>query len=101
MDKSDTDRILNKLDEVKDTVGHLRSEVGELNIHVKGNGGLGLQQRVTNAEDWIKHWESTRPRVCPLDTEEIDRKSRRRIAIIGVALAAVTILTGVLTAALL
>jgi len=85
--QSKTDTILAKLEEIRAEQHQTAVEVRDLVVHVKGNGGKGLHQRMNKAEEWI----AERPAKCPLDVVELDRSQRRRIAIVGIILAAITI----------
>lgn len=84
-----------KLDTILVELGQLSTKVGELTIHIKGNGGKGLQQRMDDTERWIGDWEKGRPRVCPLNTEELQKRQARQIAILGVVLAVFTLVVNV------
>jgi len=79
-----TDAILGKLDE-------LQRQVGELVVHVKGNGGKGLHQRMDAAETW----QDAHPAVCPLSRGELHKRRMREMALYGVIVAAVSLVVNI------
>lgn len=67
-------------------------KVDELVVHVKGNGGKGLQQRM----DALEEWRELRPQTCPLSREEIHKRRALEMALYGVVIAVVTLAVNVI-----
>ena len=90
--KSKTDKILEKLDKLQSEQHATAMQVQDLVLHIKGNGGKGLHQRMDEAEAW----QGKHPAVCPVDPEVLHRKRMREIALIGVVVAIVAAIAGIL-----
>jgi len=88
--KSKTDVILEKLDQLQREVKEIDGKVDGLNIHIKGNGGKGLHQRV----DDLEKWKGGRPAMCPVDSEGMHRKRMWEIALIGLVVSIVAVVAG-------
>lgn len=82
-----TDAILQKLSDLQSEQHATTLQVSDLVIHVKGNGGKGLHQRMNDLEEWREE----RPQVCPLSREETHKRHTREIALYGVIVAAVSL----------
>ena len=96
MPQSKADAILAKLDERKDAQHATAATVNELNVHIKGNGGKGLHQRMNETEAWREEWVKVHPLKCPLDTKELSRRQARILAIWGAVVATVAFLSNLI-----
>jgi len=85
--KSKTDVILEKLDQLQKEQHDTAMQVQDLVLHIKGNGGKGLHQRMDAAEKW----QNEHPTVCPLSAEELHKRRMREIALYGLIVAIVSL----------
>jgi len=85
--KSKTDVILEKLDQLQKEQHDTAMQVQDLVLHIKGNGGKGLHQRMDAAEKW----QDDHPAVCPLSAEELHKRRMREIALYGVIVAVISL----------
>ena len=88
--KSKTDAILEKLDTLQKEQHDTAMQVQDLVLHIKGNGGKGLHQRM----DDVEKWQDEHPAVCPVDSEGLHRKRMWEIALIGLVVSIVAVVAG-------
>jgi len=88
--KSKTDTILEQLVQLRKEQHDTAMQVQDLVLHIKGNGGKGLHQRMDAAEKW----QEEHPAVCPVDPEIMHRKRMWEIALIGLVVSIVAVVAG-------